>query len=168
MVDHLKVGSRIPCSAEKLAGMLDETRWANEFSWEQLVKIAEYMKLYELTAETVIFSEGETDRYMGIVLKGIVDIYKRDGKNTHNRIARISTSQSLGEMALVDGQPRSAKVIAASEVLLVVLSRDGFLRLAAAQPQVALEVLLKISQMLSLRLRQTSGQLVDFLGAGDS
>ncbi len=164
MADHLEVGSRIPCSSEKLAAMLDETRWASDFSWDQLVKISEYMKLYELSPGTVIFSEGETDRYMGIILKGVVDIYKRDGKNSHSRIARISNSQSLGEMALVDGQPRSAKAIAERDVLLVVLSRDGFLQLSGAQPNVALQLLLKISQMLSQRLRQTSGQLVDYLG----
>jgi len=44
-----------------------------------------------------------------------------------------------------------------------VLTGEGFARLSLEVPRLALKILLKLSKLLSQRLRQTSGVLVDYL-----
>jgi CRP/FNR family cyclic AMP-dependent transcriptional regulator len=67
-------------------------------------------------------------------------------------------------MSLVDGEPRSASVVADEPTTLVVLTAEGFACLSSEVPRLAIKVLLKISKLISQRLRQTSGTLVDYLG----
>ena len=152
------------CSSEKLAEMLDQTRWAVDFSWEEIKKLSEYMRAYEIPAGEVIFREGDADRYLGILLKGSVEIYKKNMKNHSNKIATVMAPQSLGEMSLLDGAVRSGMAKVKADVLLLALSREDLNKLAEEVPALAYKLVLKIAQLLSQRLRQTSGQLVDFLG----
>ena len=67
-------------------------------------------------------------------------------------------------MSLIDGEPRSASVIAEEPSLLVVLTGEGLAALSSDVPRLAIKVLLKIAKLISQRLRQTSGALVDSLG----
>lgn len=164
VVETVKVGLRMHCSSEKLAEMLDQTRWAMDFSWDEIKKLSEYMRAYEIKSGEVIFREGDTDRYLGVLLKGSVEIYKRNLKNASNKIATVMAPQSLGEMSLLDGGARSGMAKVKTNVLLMALSRDDLNKLSEEVPALAYKLVLKIAQLLSQRLRQTSGQLVDFLG----
>ncbi len=166
-IETVKVGLRIHCSSEKMAEMWDQTRWAVDFSWDEIKKLSEYMRAYEIPAGQIIFREGDTDRYLGVLLKGSVDVYKKDIKNNSNKIASVMAPQSLGEMSLLDGGARSGMAKVKSDVLLMALSREDLNKLAEEVPVLAYKLVLKIAQLLSQRLRQTSGQLVDFLGVSD-
>jgi hypothetical protein len=164
VIETVKVGLRIHCTSEKLAEMLDQTRWAVDFTWEEIKKLSEYMRAYEIKAGETIFREGEMDRYLGVILKGSVEIYKKDMKSKINKIATVMAPQSLGEMSLLDGGARSGLAKVKTDVLLMAMSRDDLNKLAEEVPALAYKLVLKIAQLLSQRLRQTSGQLVDFLG----
>jgi len=63
------------------------------------------------------------------------------------------TSQSkqgdfFGEMALLDGEPRSATVIAHTEVLALMIERARFLKLLQAEPKVALAIMTTLTRRL--------------------
>ncbi|OGV66448.1 MAG: hypothetical protein A2283_06935 [Lentisphaerae bacterium RIFOXYA12_FULL_48_11] len=147
---------------QKLAEMLDRTRWASDFSWSQISKISEHMQAFSSSKGTVIFREGATDQSLGIIVEGKVDIIKTD-RDVSSLIATLLPSQSFGEMSLVDGEPRSASVVASTDVVMLILDKDGFLEMSRVVPGLAFKLLLKISKMISQRLRKTSGQLVDHL-----
>ena len=66
-------------------------------------------------------------------------------------------------MALIDGQPRSASARAARDSTLMVLSAEGLQNMNNDQPRLAFRLAMKLARDLSVRLRATSGQLVDFL-----
>ena len=76
----------------------------------------------------------------------------------------MSPGKTFGEMSLVDGEPRSASVLADEKTTLIVLTADDFARLASEIPRLAIKVLLKISKLLSQRLRHTTGVLADHIG----
>jgi CRP-like cAMP-binding protein len=59
----------------------------------------------------------------------------------------------FGELALLDGRPRSATVIAASDILTARLSRTAFLDLVRSDPDIALRVM----EGLATRLRECQG-----------
>lgn len=122
--------------------------------------ISKYMEYYSATKDTVIFEEGAEDNTMAIVIKGKIDIIKKESGSKINIIASIFPSQSFGEMSLIDGESRSAQAIAATQTEMLFLSKDGLFSLLEESPELAFKLLWIISQMLSLRLRRTSGNLV--------
>lgn len=148
------------CSEEELANSLELTKWAVDFSWDQICTISRHMESYTASKGTIIFDEGAEDNTMAIVIKGKIDIIKKESGSKINIIASILPSQSFGEMSLVDGEPRSAQAVAAMDTQMLFLSRDNLLKLLDTNPRLAFKLLWIITQMLSQRLRRTSGNLV--------
>lgn len=151
---------KIICSEEELSNKLELTHWAKDFSWDQICKISKYMDAYSASTDTVIFDEESEENTMAIVIKGKVDIIKKESGSKVNVIASIYPSQSFGEMSLIDGEPRSAQAVASTQVELLLLSKENLFNLLNEDPKLAFELLWIISQMLSQRLRRTSGNLV--------
>ena len=71
--------------------------------------------------------------------------------------------KSIGEMSVVDGMHHSATVVALEESELLLLTKHNFDMLLEKNPAVGLVMMRKIANLMSLRLRQTSGVLVDYL-----
>lgn len=155
------------CDDNKLAEMLELTRWAKDFSWEQICNISKQMMAYRANKSDVIFEEGSSDNTMAIVVKGSVDIVKDDAGSNHKVLARLLASQSFGEMSLLDGEPRSAGVVASSDVVLLFLTKEKMFELVNDKPALAFKLMWMIAQMLSQRLRKTSGSLVEYLEKTD-
>lgn len=151
---------KIPYSEDELANSLELTHWATDFSWNQVCSISKHMQAYTATKNTIIFDEGSEDNTMAIVIKGKIDIIKKESGSKTNIIASIFPSQSFGEMSLIDGEARSAQAIAATDVELLLLSKEKLFTLLDENPKLAFKLLWIISQMLSQRLRRTSGNLV--------
>jgi CRP-like cAMP-binding protein len=147
-----------PCNSDKLAEKLESTRWAIDLNWNQLVKISVRMKAYSASAGDILFEEGSKDGTMGIVLKGRLSIMKLDDLGVKTEIATLSNNQSFGEMSLLDDEPRSASIEAATDVEVLLLTRDALFGLVDANPSLAFKLLWSISKLLSQKLRQTSGR----------
>jgi CRP-like cAMP-binding protein len=77
-----------------------------------------------------------------------------------SRIVTMAAGAVFGEVALLDGKPRSATAVAAEGSVLYELSRDVLLNeLATKHPATAMMLLATLSTELSLRLRETTGLL---------
>ena len=151
------------CNDDKQAEMLELTRWAKDFSWEQICNISKQMQAYKANKGDIIFDEGSSDNTMGIVVKGRIDIVKGDVDRSRKVIASLLPSQSFGEMSLIDGEPRSAGVVASTDVVLLFLTKEKMFELVSTKPSLAFKLMWMIAQMLSQRLRKTSGSLVEYL-----
>jgi len=66
-------------------------------------------------------------------------------------------------MSALDGQPYSATAIAAESSVLILLTRDKLHRITEEYPRLGVKLLWKLTRLLSQRLRQTTGKLVDLL-----
>lgn len=152
---------RLALNPDEVAKMLDKTNWGNDLDWDELVLMAKYIQAYQVKPNTVLFSEGERNQTLAILVSGQVEIYKAGLDNIRKAIAKVNSPQTFGEMSLIDGQPRSAEVVAVIPSICLLLTRDKFTEMAERQPKVAFKVLWKISSLISQRLRQTSGKLVD-------
>jgi CRP-like cAMP-binding protein len=152
---------RLALNPDEVAKMLDKTNWGNDLDWDELVLMAKYIQAFKVRPHTVLFSEGEQNQTLAILVEGQVEIYKAGAENTRKAIAKVKSPQTFGEMSLIDGQPRSAEVVAATPSVCLLLTRDKFMLMADRQPKVAFKVLWKVSSLMSQRLRQTSGKLVD-------
>lgn len=68
-------------------------------------------------------------------------------------VGRLGPGDVFGELALLDGRPRSASVVAASDIVTARLSRTAFLDLVRSDPDIALRVM----ERLAARLRECQG-----------
>ena len=97
-----------------------------------------------------IFREGDPAEELFVVKTGTVEI------RLGNRLLDTLPERSIfGEMALIDGAPRSATAIAATDVKLVPVGEKQFLFLVSRTPYFALNVM----RALARRLRATNNAL---------
>jgi len=100
-----------------------------------------------LKKDQVLFKEGYLEKKMYIIMSGCILICK--GITAKKRIAVLGAGEYLGEMALVDSQPRSASAVALSEALLMEISEKIFKEHIATNPDALMEMM-KVS---TLRIR---------------
>jgi uncharacterized membrane protein len=100
---------------------------------------------------TLLFKVGDVGDRMFLIVAGTIRIYIHDGDGDDVTLAELAAGDFFGEMAIVDGKPRSAHAAVTSEARLAVLSRQDFLNFVRSNPDLALEMLSAISE----RLRRT-------------
>jgi CRP/FNR family transcriptional regulator, cyclic AMP receptor protein len=101
-------------------------------------------------AGDVIFRQGDKAEELFVIQSGTVEI------RLGNRLLDTLPERSIfGEMALIDGAPRSATAIAATDVKLVPVGEKQFLFLVSRTPYFALNVM----RALARRLRATNDAL---------
>ena len=60
-------------------------------------------------------------------------------------------------MSLIDEEPRSAAAVAAEDTLLLILTQESFAQILHTYHALGVKLLMKITRMVSQRLRSTSG-----------
>ncbi|MBN1622389.1 MAG: cyclic nucleotide-binding domain-containing protein [Endomicrobiales bacterium] len=106
----------------------------------------------------VIFEEGKVGKALYIVKSGEVAILKGEKK-----LATLNEGDFLGEMALLEEVPRSAKAIAFSDCKLILIYKVKFDGLLESDPSVGVKVLKNLSKILCTRLRSTSEGFAEVL-----
>ena len=138
--------------------MLNSTLWANDFSWQQLEILGRFFEPFSIEANGIIFQEGDAGGTMSLLIKGSIEIQKNNKKLT-----TIQPGRSFGEMSLIDKQCRSACAIATKDSIFISMNEKNFEKLAKEHASLALMLILKVTRLLSQRLRQTSNQLTEFI-----
>ena len=75
-------------------------------------------------------------------------------------IAVLRRGRAFGEMAVLDGERRSASCIAATDCQLLNLGRDALEKMLDEAPRVAAKIIRALATSLSKRLRMVDGQLL--------
>ncbi len=103
----------------------------------------------------VIIQEGMIGHDMFVILKGEVDVlvYTKDGKEV--LLATLKEPEMFGEIALFDGQPRTATVVARTDCEILRLNREEFIELIRQDPS----TLFKLVKILIKRLRQADEKI---------
>ncbi len=153
-----------PHDSSEIIKLLEQTKWADSLSPKEIETFSRYLNVCSAETGTIIVKEGRREAYLCLIVEGQVSIIKEGAGQAAKRIGSASAGRIVGEMSLIDGEPRSASVVADGPTTLVVLTGEDFTRLSSEVPRLAVKVLLKISKLISQRLRQTSGALVDHLG----
>lgn len=154
--------TEVPDLAVKAAEFLRTTSPNFALTQQEATCIASLMRLVLYPAGTTLFSAGDASNsgYMLLLLEGDVSV---DTGNVGNAakvdISVIGPGALIGELALLDGAPRSATCTAVSPVIAAGLSAGGLQRLIEQFPQVAVKLTIYIAQSAADRLRSLSDQL---------
>lgn len=147
----------------ELIPRLERTAIFDDFRREDFEALVGYLSVLRVDAGTLIFREGEKGTRMCLLLDGKLEVFKTDDSGARKKITDVGAGKLIGEMSLIDGMPYSATVVASAISTLVMLSRDNLQRICEERPRVGNRLLWKIGNLLSLRLRQTTGRLIDRL-----
>jgi CRP-like cAMP-binding protein len=161
-----------PC--ERLSacpGLMDHASLLQDFSAAEADILGASMLLVKAQPGQLLIGEGEASDWLMLLLRGTVDVGKRKVGATPGeeepgditRIAVLAEGATLGEMSMLDGEPRYASCWALSEVEAAVLTRAAVSGLIQRHPAIGAKLLVKLTQVLAQRLRNTSNQLVKAL-----
>ena len=122
-----------------------------------------HMQLLDFAKGSLLLRESDSTAtgYMLLVLNGEVSVeITEPGKpGDAVSISAQGAGALLGEMSLVDGEPRSTNCTALSPVQAAGLSRRGLELLIEQQPKVAAKLLAEVASIIANRLRALSDQL---------
>lgn len=120
-----------------------------------LAELRGLVKMGSLPPGTVLFRKGDAGDAMYLIEDGRVRVYILDAEGDEVTLAEFGRGEFFGEMALIDGKPRTAHARVLDEARLGALGRADFLRYVRRQPEVALAMVGVISE----RLRRTDDLL---------
>jgi CRP-like cAMP-binding protein len=160
-----------PC--ERLSqwpGLMEHSQLLQDFKPAEVDALGALMLHVKARPGQMLIVEGAADDWMLLLLRGTVDVGKRIGpeaerevRGDNTRLAVLRTGAVLGEMSMFDGEPRYASCWALSEVEAAVLDRVAVAKLIQSRPEIGAKLLVKLTQLLSQRLRNTSSQLIKVL-----
>jgi uncharacterized membrane protein len=113
--------------------------------------LCELLESLDCKAGAVLFRAGDEGDAMYLIEQGTVRICVRAKDGHEVTLTELHRGDFFGEMALLDGKPRSADARVAEDARLAVLSREHFLSFVRSNPNVALEMLTALAN----RLRHT-------------
>ena len=126
-----------------------------------LARIVDVARVMDVPAGALVFAEGEPARSMFIVREGELEICKRGRNGAEFCLATLQRGDCVGEMSLIDIQPRSATARALSDSTLCVLDQQAIARLYETELEVYTLLVLNIAREISRRLRRADQVLVD-------
>ncbi|WP_296180744.1 cyclic nucleotide-binding domain-containing protein [Pseudomonas sp. UBA1879] len=121
---------------------------------------AGYFSISSIDKGEAIFSEGDAGTFMCIIHSGTVSVQKRNGEGKPVETATLRSGRAFGEMAVLDGERRSASCVAASACTLLNLGKDSLDKMLNEAPKVAAKIIRAIAIAMSKRLRMMDGQVL--------
>ena len=122
-------------------------------------RLASYAHSKSTAAGTTIFERGDPGNSLFAVCSGTVKISNRSTEGKDAVFNLIKAGEIFGEIAMLDGHPRTADALAITDCDLLVIDRRDFVPMVTQSPEIAL----KLIEILCARLRHTSEQVEDLM-----
>ena len=145
------------------AGVLRRVHLFAELAPEELALIARRARRRRYPRGASILRQEEMGTSACFILGGAADVLLESEDRRQFIVARLGPGDHFGEMSLLDGEPRSATVVATAETDLLLLQQEEFLRELELHPSLMRQVLVALSR----RLRMADAQ-VAALAFGDT
>jgi CRP/FNR family transcriptional regulator, cyclic AMP receptor protein len=130
-----------------------------EFPPAVIENLGAYMTRRSVPRGATIFAKGDPGSALIALLWGSVKISVSTNGGHEALLNIINAGQAFGEIALLDGQPRTADAVAMTDCELMVIDRRDFIPVLRREPDVAL----KLIETLCARIRRTSEQVEDVM-----
>ena len=139
----------------ELATFLGKSVVFNGLDLEDLRRLAAIAREVTLPASSILFDQGEESDGLYIVASGIVRIYLTAEDGREATISLLEEGEMIGEIALLDGLPRSAGAAALTDTKLMFIPHKPFCDLLDSSPKLSRQVTI----MLCERLRAANSQV---------
>ncbi|WP_079202292.1 cyclic nucleotide-binding domain-containing protein [Pseudomonas sp. CC6-YY-74] len=146
---------------DEIRDMLLDCGLFNSLQPSEVLSAAGYFNISRYQPDAIICHEGDAGTFMCIIHFGAVSIRKTNSSGEKVEIAKLRKGRAFGEMAVLDGERRSASCIAVSDCSLLILAKDSLEKMLHEAPKSAAQVIRAIAVAMSRRLRMVDGQLVE-------
>jgi anti-anti-sigma factor len=121
---------------------------------EEMKTVSRFLILEHFEKGDAVFRQGDKSNALFFITKGSADVtISLPGVRRKKRLATLSPGTIFGEMALLDGKPRSANVEAREYFTCYRLSLENFERLKNEHPNISITIVTNISRIIAKRLR---------------
>jgi len=136
---------------------------------DQLPEILKITKERRFNKDEVIMQEGDKGDTMYLVVEGEVGVSKSltmkfgdDFRQTEKVLTSFKPDDHVvfGEMALIAQDNRSASIVARTDCLFLEINRVDFIRLIETNPRLGVMILMRLSELLAGRLKQSSRDII--------
>ncbi|HXZ95445.1 MAG TPA: cyclic nucleotide-binding domain-containing protein [Burkholderiales bacterium] len=159
-LEHLGNGTVV---AEQIFRTIGHSPFFAELDGEDVAKLASIMQVYRAQPGEVVIREDDAGDFMLLLIQGQMDIFKKGLRGNELHMTSVLPGMTVGEMSMIDGEPRFATCIAKETATFAVLTRDSMVKIILDQPRLGAKMLIKLVTLLSQRLRQTSQKLLDYM-----
>ncbi len=154
---HTPVVLHIPSGQEGAIPELARVSLFERLDQHELEKLEALTQRRRYPAGTAVFFQDDPSDSLYIVLSGSAKVFQTS-EDGQDRILRILRSgDAFGELAMIEGRPRSASVQALDDSEMLVLARKDFAAFAGQQP----DVLWKLLSALAEQLRRLNEDVLD-------
>jgi CRP/FNR family transcriptional regulator, cyclic AMP receptor protein len=149
--------STVQLQRETVLSLLADHAWFTSLSERDLQALVDNAETVVWERGETVFEEGERGHECYVLHTGAVRIVRRfaDGRRIH--LARFGPGDVVGELALFDGERRSATVEAVEPTVAVVLDGDHVMAILRNDPEAALSVVIDLAE----RLRASNERLFE-------
>ena len=133
------------------------------FSDEDITKLAGFCEMREMSEGTTVFIENMPGESLFLVKKGTIRISKMFAEGDEKTLVVLGLEDVFGEMAVIDGLPRSATARVAEDAELISLKKKALEQLCRDDAALALKLVSNIVRVFSKRVREANEEYRDML-----
>jgi CRP-like cAMP-binding protein len=145
--------------ASKAATLLAETELFSGFAPETLARLGERALERRYRKGQLIFSEGDSGDALLVLTEGLVKVFVTSDEGDEMVLITLRPLDTFGELALIDGGPRSASAQALEPTTALAVTRDDVRALMREHPQMADSLLASLGALVR-RLTEQAADLV--------
>ena len=111
-------------------------------------RLLEVVEEKDFAKDSVILTQDDLGDTLFIIVTGKVKIVLLSEEGKEITLSTLRDGDFFGEMSLLDGEPRSANVVALENSSLLIIRRDDFLKQVRKSPEIALRIMVEMSKRL--------------------
>ncbi|MDK2123597.1 Crp/Fnr family transcriptional regulator [Parachitinimonas caeni] len=127
-----------------MAASLKQIPLFSGLSDEEFAKIEASSSTKTYNKGTIIINEGDSGTSMYMLLSGRVKVFVSDQHGKEYILAVLGPGEYVGELALLDDEPRTASVETEEQSTFLVIQKDDFLKLVAAHSDLQFKLMLNL------------------------
>jgi CRP/FNR family cyclic AMP-dependent transcriptional regulator len=130
---------------------------------EELEVLAGVCENRDMSEGTTVFIENMSGESLFLIKKGTIRISKMFAEGDEKTLVVLGPEDIFGEMAVVDGLPRSATARVAEDAELISLKKADFDRLCKENPALGLKIVMNIVRVFSKQIREANEEYREML-----
>lgn len=146
-------------SLEQIIGFLLDAPLFKDLDPDGLTDVVSIMQIQHLDRGSPVFREGDIGDAWFVIYEGTAEVSWEGTFGRHRPTTQMGPRTCFGEMAVLDGSPRSATVTATTELTLLRFPRGAFQELLAEQNLAAYQLVLGMARVLCERQRRLTGEV---------
>lgn len=140
--------------------IINHIKLFDKFSMDEVKSLCRFMQCYAAPRDYALIQEGDVGDYLLLILSGEISVTKVTIAGKLAKVAEVGIGGTLGEMSMIDGQPRFATCTTVLPTDFAVLTRESFNNVLIQMPRLGNKLLLTLLQSTTSRLRDSCERLM--------